>query len=41
VNVGAWLEANTAPTFTVRHRIDAHLFTPWPAEAGSTAPARA
>jgi len=37
----AWLEANTAPTFTVRHRIDAHLFTPWPDGAASTAPARA
>jgi len=31
--LAAWLEANTAPTFTVRHRIDAHLFTPWPAAA--------
>ena len=28
----AWLEANAAPTFAVRHRVDAHLFTPWPAE---------
>ena len=37
----AWLEANAAPTFTVRHRVDAHLFTPWPADAASTAPARA
>ena len=37
----AWLQANTAPTFTVRHRIDAHLFTPWPPGAASAAPARA
>ena len=26
-----WLDAHAAPTFTVRHRIDAHVFTPWPA----------
>ena len=26
-----WLEANVAPAFTVRHRIDAHVFDPWPA----------
>ncbi len=29
--LGDWLDAHTAPTFTVRHRIDAHVFTPWPA----------
>ena len=38
--LAAWLEANTAPTFTVRHRIDAHLFTPWPAAAGVEVGAR-
>ena len=37
----AWLEANAAPTFTVRHRIDAHLFRPWPAGAASAAPSHA
>ena len=49
VNVGAVFASsqapsaasNAAPTFTVRHRVDAHLFTPWPADAASTAPARA
>ena len=39
--LAAWLEANTAPTFTVRHRIDAHLFTPWPAAPASEEPAHA
>ena len=39
--LAAWLEANAAPAFTVRHRVDAHLFTPWPASSASTAPARA
>ena len=33
--LAAWLEANTTPTFTVRHRVDAHLFTPWPADPAS------
>jgi len=36
-----WLEANAAPAFTVRHRIDAHVFTPWPAGSASAAAARA
>ncbi|HSC63248.1 MAG TPA: methyltransferase domain-containing protein [Caldimonas sp.] len=40
-SLAAWLDANTAPTFTVRHRIDAHVFAPWPADAASAAPARA
>ncbi len=39
--LAAWLEANTAPTFTVRHRIDAHLFTPWPAAPASEVAAHA
>ena len=39
--LAAWLEANAAPTFTVRHRIDAHLFTPWPDQLASSGPARA
>ena len=38
--LAAWLEAHTAPTFTVRHRVDAHLFTPWPAASASATPAR-
>ena len=28
--LAASLDANVAPAFTVRHRIDAHLFDPWP-----------
>jgi hypothetical protein len=32
--LAAWLDANVPPTFTVRHRIDAHLYDPWP-EAGA------
>jgi SAM-dependent methyltransferase len=39
--LAAWLDAHTAPTFTVRHRVDAHIFTPWPGETAATAPARA
>jgi SAM-dependent methyltransferase len=39
--LATWLEANTAPTFTVRHRVDAHVFTPWPAGPAAAAPARA
>jgi len=38
--LAAWLEANAAPTFSVRHRIDAHLFTPWPQAAACTPPTR-
>jgi SAM-dependent methyltransferase len=29
--LAAWLDANVAAEFTVRHRVDAHLFDPWPA----------
>jgi len=29
--LAAWLDANAPPTFTIRHRIDAHLLRPWPA----------
>ena len=40
--LAAWLEANVAPVFTVRHRIDAHLFDPWPdAQAASVGSAPA
>ena len=31
-----WLDAHTAPTFAVRHRVDAHVFTPWPSADVST-----
>lgn len=41
VALAAWLDAHTAPTFTVRHRVDAHVFTPWPPVSASAAPARA
>ena len=35
--LAAWLDANTPPAFTVRHRVDAHLFDPWPADGGASA----
>jgi SAM-dependent methyltransferase len=35
--LAAWLDANAPPSFTVRHRIDAHLFDPWPAYDGISA----
>ncbi len=28
--LAAWLEAHAPPRFTVRHRVDAHVFDPWP-----------
>jgi SAM-dependent methyltransferase len=31
--LGAWLDANAPPAFTIRHRIDAHLLRPSPAAA--------
>jgi len=34
--LAAWLDANVPPAFTVRHRIDAHLYDPWP-DAGASA----
>ena len=34
--LAAWLDANTPPAFTVRHRVDAHLFDPWPADGGAS-----
>jgi SAM-dependent methyltransferase len=37
-DLAAWLDAHAAPTFTVRHRVDAHLFTLGPVD---TAPAAA
>ena len=37
----AWLQANTAPTFTVRHRIDAHVLSPWPTSDAAATPALA
>jgi SAM-dependent methyltransferase len=39
--LAAWLEANAEATFTVRHRVDAHVFEPWPARSASAGPARA
>lgn len=38
-DLAAWLEAHAAPTFTVRHRVDAHVVTPWPAAAAAPASA--
>jgi len=36
--LAAWLDANAPPQFTVRHRVDGHLFAPWPArDASATA----
>ena len=35
--LAAWLDANAPPTFTVRHRIDAHLLDPWPAPGDASA----
>ncbi|MEO5845651.1 MAG: class I SAM-dependent methyltransferase [Caldimonas sp.] len=37
--LASWLDAHTARRFTVRHRVDAHVFTPWP--RASAEPARA
>jgi hypothetical protein len=31
--LAGWLDANAAPAFTIRHRIDAHLLRPWSAAA--------
>lgn len=39
--LAAWLETHAAPEFTVRHRIDAHVFTPWPPTPASAPPTRA
>ena len=37
--LAAWLDAHAPPRFTVRHRVDAHLFDPWPPRRdGSEAP---
>jgi SAM-dependent methyltransferase len=38
-----WLAANVPASFTIRHRIDAHLFQPWPSvgAAASSSAARA
>jgi len=39
--LAAWLDAHTAPTFTVRHRIDAHVLSPWPTSDAAATPALA
>jgi SAM-dependent methyltransferase len=33
--LAAWLDAHAPPSFTIRHRIDAHVLRPWPAAASS------
>jgi len=38
-SLAAWLDANVGERFTVRHRVDAHVFEPWPESAASSAPA--
>lgn len=38
--LAVWLDDHTAPEFTVRHRVDAHVFTPWPPGRGSAVPVR-
>jgi len=35
--LAAWLDVHAPPAFTVRHRIDAHLFDPWPDPAVASA----
>lgn len=37
--LGAWLDAHAPPEFTIRHRIDGHVLSPWP-EAAPVPPTR-